>query len=120
MTALPGSAIGDAAAAPASPSVSGIERTVAVLTIGLVLWFGFQTSALIRERRHIAAARANQEPLIQQAQRVRVQLDALARSTLQLAQQGNPSAALIVDQLARRGITINPQAPSTPAPAPAT
>lgn len=101
--------------APARGSISGIERTVAVLTIGLALWFGFQTSALIRDRRNLATVRTNQEPLLQQAQRVRAQLDAIARGTLQLAQQGNTSAALIVDQLARRGITINPQPLAAPA-----
>jgi hypothetical protein len=58
---------------------------------------------------------------------MRLQLDGIARRTYELAQQGNPGASAIVEQLARRGIRIQPgtpPAPGTPAvpgaaPAPA-
>ena len=51
-----------------------------------------------------------------QAERVRTQSDSIARKMVQLARQGNPNAALIVDQLSRRGVTINPDAAPAPVP----
>ena len=94
---------------------------LALLTIAVVAWFGFQTFQLIRERSALQAARVSQEPTIAQAQRIRGQLDSVTKSTLELAQQGNASAAYIVEELARRGVRINPASPmgsTGPAPAP--
>ena len=94
---------------------------LALLTIAVVAWFGFQTFQLSRERSALQAARVSQEPTIAQAQRIRGQLDAITKSTLELAQQGNASAAFIVEELARRGVRINPASPmgsTGPGPAP--
>ena len=79
-----------------------------LLTLTVLLSLGFNTFGLIRERRSLIAIRENQQVAIQQAERVRAQLDSIVKRTLQLAQQGNPGAAIIVAQLARRGVTINP------------
>jgi hypothetical protein len=89
---------------------------VTLLTIALVAWFGFQTYQLVRERAGLQAARASQEPTIEQAQKLRTQLDAISKKTLELAKQGNAGATLIVEELARRGVTINPSSPAGPAP----
>jgi hypothetical protein len=94
---------------------------VALLTLAVVAWFGFQTVQLSRERGALQTVRAAQAPTIEQAQKLRGQLDAIAKKTLELAQQGNAGAALIVEELARRGVTINPSSPagstgSAPAP----
>jgi hypothetical protein len=78
---------------------------------------GFQAFQLGRERSNLQRIRDNQENAIRQAQRIRGQLDSVARRTLELAQQGNPGAATIVEQLARRGITINPNAAPAAPPA---
>lgn len=92
---------------------------LALLAIAVVAWFGFQTFQLARERSALQAARVSQEPTIAQAQRIRAQLDAITKSTLGLAQQGNASAAFIVEELARRGVRINPTSPmDSPGPAP--
>ena len=90
------------------------------VTLAVVAWFAFQTYQLVRERNVLQSVRAAQEPTIEQAQKLRAQLDAIAKKTLELAQQGNSGAALIVEQLAKRGVTINPNpstSPPTPAPA---
>jgi len=60
--------------------------------------------------------RAGQELTIQQATNLRAQLDSIARRTLELAQAGNPGAAVIVEELAKRGVTIKPDAPAAAAP----
>jgi hypothetical protein len=83
---------------------------VFLLAGAMLASLGFQAFQLGRERSDLHRVRDNQENAIQQAQRVRAQLDSVARRTLELAQQGNQGAAAIVEQLARRGITINPSA----------
>ena len=87
---------------------------VALLAVAIFLWVGFQTSQLIRERQGLRTLREGQETQVQTSQKVRASLDAVATGTLKLADQGNPNARLIVDELRKRGITIN----ATPAPSP--
>ena len=92
---------------------------VTFVTLAVVAWFAFQTVQLGRERSALQAVKAAQEPTIEQAQKLRAQLDAISRKTLELAQRGNAGAALIVEQLARRGVTINlnpTTSPGTSAP----
>ena len=91
---------------------------VTFVTLAVAAWFAFQTYQLVRERSSLQSVRAAQEPTIEQAQKLRTQLDAISSKTLELAQQGNSGAALIVEQLARRGVTIKPN-PTTAPEAPA-
>ncbi len=87
--------------------------------ITLVLWFGFQTMQLLKERENLATARTHQTTPYSNAQNMRAQLEVLAAETAKLAQAGNPNAALIVNALKQRGITIDPSkakpAPEAPA-----
>jgi len=96
------------------PQRSRLWPAVVLLTAALLLWTGFQTFQLIRERGTLQSIRAAQEPTIQQAVKLRGQLDSIAKRTLELAQQGNAGAATIVEELAKRGITIKLDA-ATPA-----
>ena len=89
---------------------------VTLVTVAMVAWFAFQTYQLVRERSALESVKAAQEPTIAQAQKLRAQLDTISQKTLELAQQGNPGAALIVEQLARRGVTIKPNPTGPPAP----
>lgn len=89
---------------------------VLILTATLVLWFGFQTSQLLAERTSLRGLEQNQVPIHDNAQRMRAQLDAIAAGTQRLADSGNPNAKLIVEELRRRGITINPNATTPPPP----
>jgi hypothetical protein len=87
---------------------------VILLTIALLAWTGFQTFQLAREHGALLRLKAGQETPLQQAAKVRTQLDSIAKKTLELAQRGNAGAATIVEELAKRGVTINPN--PTPAP----
>jgi hypothetical protein len=80
-------------------------------------WTMFQTSLLVRERNALATMRLTQEKQVQESQKLRANLDTVARETQLLANRGNPNALLIVDELRKRGITINPQPPASTAPA---
>jgi hypothetical protein len=92
---------------------------VTLITLAMVAWFAFQTYQLEREWGALQSVRAAQEPTIEQAKKLRLQLDVISQKTLELAQKGNSGAAQIVEELARRGMTINPNPPPAPtAPAP--
>lgn len=81
-----------------------------LLLLGLAVlgWFAFQSWQLISERQQLQQFVAGQQPQVDNAGRLRASLDRLALSTRQLAQEGNPNARLLVEELQRRGVTINP------------
>jgi hypothetical protein len=79
-----------------------------LIAIALLIWTGFQTTQLLRERKYLRAALNDQSPTVEQAQKLRGQLDSIAKGKLQLANQGNANAKIIVEELRKRGITINP------------
>jgi hypothetical protein len=91
---------------------------VALLTIAVVAWLSFQTVQQIRERTALQNVRTAQEAALERAQKIRAQFDTITKKTLELAQQGNAGAALIVDELARRGVTITPSSSAGPLPPP--
>ncbi len=74
-------------------------------------WAIFQALQLHEESKSLQSLKASQEQQVQQAQRVRQTLDALASETKKLADAGNPNAKIVIDELAKRGITVNPQSP---------
>lgn len=87
----------------------------ALLTaLAVVVWFGFQTTQLVKERTQLATLQANQTPTFENAEKMRGQLDAIAAGAQKLADAGNPNAQAIVNALRQRGITINPEAKPTP------
>lgn len=81
-----------------------------LILVTLVLWFGFQTYQLMKERSNLKTLQTNQETMFTNAQKMRAQLDAIAAGTARLAQQGNTNAAQVVNALKARGISINPNA----------
>jgi hypothetical protein len=88
-----------------------------LLIAGAVLaWMGFQTSQLATEHGNLDRARVAQAQPLEQSKKLRAALDSVAASTQRLADSGDPSAKLLVDELRKRGITINPNAPAQPAP----
>ena len=87
----------------------------ALLTaLAVVVWFGFQTTQLVKERGNLATLKENQTATHQNAEKMRGQLDAIAAGAQRLADAGNPNAQAIVNALRQRGITINPAAKTTP------
>jgi hypothetical protein len=108
----------------AAPAASGQSAPVhsaflPLLLLGLSLagWLGFQCWHLVNERQQLQQLAAGQEAPMNNANRMRASLDRLALSTRQLASEGNANARLLVDELQRRGVTINSeQAAVKPAP----
>jgi hypothetical protein len=94
-----------AASAPHSPFVPLLLGGLAVMG-----WLGFQAQQQLTEREALATAHASQQQTVDNAAKLRASLDALAADTQRMAQAGNPNARLLVEELARRGVTINPGA----------
>ena len=88
--------------------VEKTDSNVAVLItlIALLLWFGFQSVQLWRERGNLSAVKANQESAIQESEKIRLQFQGLMTKTSELANQGHGGARMIVDELQKRGIGV--------------
>jgi hypothetical protein len=89
-----------------------------LLMIGLLIWAGAQMFQLFSEHSTLKTLLANQAAPFSASQKLRVQLDAVASGTQRLADQGNQNARLVVDELRKRGITINPSAAPVALPDP--
>jgi len=85
-----------------------------IFLLGMVAWSGFQLHQLSLEFDALGAARGSQETQLQQAQRVRQALESVANETRKLADAGNANAKSVVDELRKRGVTINPAAGAKP------
>ena len=85
-----------------------------LVSVALAGWFAFQTVQLVKERSSLKQAETGQEAQVQQSMKLRSALDGLARDTAQLAERGNPNAKLLVEELRRRDIIINPNFPPPP------
>lgn len=91
-----------------------------LLLIGLLIWSGAQMLQLFSEYSTLKTLLGNQAAPYAASQKLRIQLDAVASGTQRLADQGNQNARLVVDELRKRGITINPTAADVALPAPVT
>ena len=85
-----------------------LPLTLIIVTI--LVWTSFEAVQLRQQRNILNDAKTNQQTLIEQAQRIRSQLDSIAGQTAKLAEKGNSNASLIVEELRKNGITINPNA----------
>jgi len=83
--------------------------------VGLA-WPSFQFYQLIVEKQAFATIYANQTKQFDDSTKLRAALDGIARETALLAAKGNAGAKLIVDELARRGVTIDPTKPPAAPP----
>ena len=113
MTTQPG------AAPAARPETQRYSAFVPVLLFGLAVLavLGWQAWLLSSERDALSTAHINQQQTVDNAGKLRTSLDALAADTQRLAEAGNGNAALLVTELKKRGITINPNATAAAAAA---
>lgn len=81
-----------------------------LIALAVVAWSGFQTVHLLREWRQLGLAQSGLQAQEQNAAKLRASLDAVATSTAKLAADGNANARVVVDELRKRGVTINPPA----------
>ena len=80
-----------------------------LLLAGLALlgWLGFQAQQQLAERQLLQTAYASQQQTVDSASKLRAALDVLSADTQRLADSGNPNARALVEELKKRGVTIN-------------
>ena len=103
-------------AAPAAPRSAFLPLLLAGLA--LLGWLTFQAQQQFAERQILQTAYASQQQTVDNAGKLRTSLDTLAADTQRLADGGNPNARALVEELKKRGVTIN-SANTPPAPEPA-
>ncbi|HUK41279.1 MAG TPA: hypothetical protein VLX11_09555 [Candidatus Acidoferrales bacterium] len=88
------------------PSASNIPLLITLAA--LLIWFGFQTLQLAKERSNMTFLKANQETPIQESQKVQAQFQNTLGKLSELANKGHAGAKLIVEQLQRQGLSFGP------------
>lgn len=73
-------------------------------------WMVFQTVQLVRERNHLAQLQTNQESALQEAAKIKAQIDSISAETAKLAAEGNPNAQRIAAEFKKRGFKVNTDA----------
>ncbi len=81
-----------------------------LLAAASLAWMGFQSWLLLTDLQALQAAHASQQQTVDNAAKLRASLDTLAADTQGLAEAGNGNARLLVEELKKRGVTINPAA----------
>jgi len=94
---------------PAERRASILPLTLTL--ISLLIWFGFQTVALVFERNQLISFKSNYDAAMQEAQKMQAQLEALITKTAELASKGNASAKIAIEELQKRGIPVQPATP---------
>lgn len=80
---------------------------VLLVTVAVTAWFAFQTVQLVEERSSLAQLKDAQEKTLQNAHKMRAQLNSIASGVAQLAKQGNADAKLVVKALRAKGIMLH-------------
>lgn len=81
---------------------------VTLILVALLIWFGFQSLQLVRERANLSAAKASQETALRETEKITQQFQGLMARTVELASQGHAGARMVVEELQRRGIGVAP------------
>jgi hypothetical protein len=82
---------------------------IALVVLSFFALMAFETGYALRDRQALADQRRSQEPVFEEAVKLRQQLDTLAAKTAQLAADGDEGAKAVVDQMKRQGVTLAPQ-----------
>jgi hypothetical protein len=85
---------------------TGSSLPLMLTIISVLIWFAFQSVQLVFERNNLTALKANLETPLQESQKMQAQLQSLMNKTAELANQGNPGAKVVVEELEKRGIPV--------------
>ena len=88
--------------------IGGVWLPVILVVLSLFVLMAFETAQAIHDRGALAELRRSQEPTVQEAIKLRQQLELLAGKTAQLAAEGDEGAKAVVDQMRKQGVTLNP------------
>jgi hypothetical protein len=89
-------------------AIGGLLLPVILAVVSLFVLMAFETGEAIHDRGALSDLRRSQEATVQEAVKLRQQLEALAGGTAKLAADGDEGAKAVVDQMKRQGVTLNP------------
>src|SRR5215472_7355269 len=79
---------------------------VILVVLAFFVLLAFETGYAIHDRQALADQHRSQEQVVQEALKLRQQLEALAGKTAQLAAEGDEGAKAVVDQMKRQGVNL--------------
>jgi hypothetical protein len=87
-------------------AIGGWQLPFILVIASFFLLIAFETGYAIHDRKALADQRRLQEPSVQEAIKLRQQLETLAAKTARLAAEGDEGAKTVVDQMKRQGVTL--------------
>jgi hypothetical protein len=84
----------------------GIFLPLLLLAVAVVGWSSFQSVQLVIERNNLREAIGSQDTQVEQSRKLRTALESLGNGIAKLARSGNANATLVVEELRKRGITV--------------
>ena len=85
----------------------GLPAPLILVVVSLFVLMAFETGQAIRDRGALADLMRAQQPTIDQAVKLRQQLQNLAGKTAELAAAGDAGARSVVDQMKAQGVTLS-------------
>jgi hypothetical protein len=89
-------------------AIGGWWLPILLIAATFFILVGFETGYAIHDREALAEQKRLQEPTVQEAARLRHQLETIAGKTAQLAAEGNEGAKAVMDQMKRQGVVLTP------------
>ena len=86
--------------------ISGLALPIILVVVSLFVLMAFETGETIHDRDALSDLRRSQEAAVQEAIKLRQQLETLAGKTAQLAAEGDEGAKTVVDEMKRQGIAL--------------
>ena len=89
-------------------TTNGLRVPVILVVVSLFVFMAFETAQAIHDRSALSEQRRAQEATVQEAIKIRQQLETLAGKTAQLAGAGDEGAKAVVDEMKRQGVALAP------------
>jgi hypothetical protein len=93
--------------ARSGPQGNGLPAPLNLVVVSLFVLMAFETGQAIRDRGALADLMRAQQPSIDQAVKLRRQLQNLAGKTAEFAAAGDAGAKSVVDQMKAEGVTLS-------------
>jgi hypothetical protein len=77
-----------------------------LIVVALFVFMAFETGQAIRDHGALAELMRAQQPTVDQAVKLRQQLQTLAGKTAEFAAAGDPGATAVVEQMKAQGVTL--------------
>lgn len=78
-----------------------------LVVVAVFILMAFDTLQAIRDHSALAELMRSQQPTVEQAVKLRQQLQTLAGKTAELAAAGDPGAKAVVEQMKAQGVTLS-------------